>query len=361
MTINKAFFTRRFGIVFFSTLIINVCFAQKNDSIVTNIKGKLVDLGGYKLHINEQGNGKPTVVLISGSLAFSFDWYFVQKEVIKFSKVVSYDRPGLAWSDPGPSPRTMQQDVYELHQLLLKSNLKPPFVLVAHSLGGLIARIYNKEYPNEVEGMVLVDPTSENGTLFINRKLQKVRLLSSGKKIPPIKKQIDSLTKLPSQKDIDDLANFMGKPKSEFPFTLLPDTIQKIRLWARSTPGFQVADAYDFWAEELQQIYTDSLKYRIGNKPLVVITGAKGGIPKEMDSLFTQNEIEKISNEKRLQKMKIAELSTNNKFITAINSGHEIHIEDPELVINAIQAIIQSIRLKKSLDTIYITNSFREE
>ncbi len=159
----------------------------------------------------------------------------------------------MAWSDAGPSPRTMKQDVYELHQLLLKSKLKPPFVLVGHSLGGLIARMYNKEYPDEIDGMVLVDPTSEDGKLFINGKLQKVRLLSSDKKIPGIKKHVDSLTKLPSQKDVDDLNNFIGKSKSEFPFTLLPDTIQKIRLWARNKPEFQVADAYDYWAEELHK------------------------------------------------------------------------------------------------------------
>ncbi|MBA2563120.1 MAG: alpha/beta hydrolase [Chitinophagaceae bacterium] len=99
-----------------------------------SFKGKLVNINGYKLHINEQGKGKGTVVLIAGSLAFSFDWYFVQKEIKKFSKIISYDRPGLAWSDAGPSPGTMKQDVYELHQLLLKSNLKPPFVLVGHTL-----------------------------------------------------------------------------------------------------------------------------------------------------------------------------------------------------------------------------------
>src|SRR5947209_4539066 len=96
-------------------------FAQVSNKPEMPVKGKLVDIGGYKLHINEQGNGSPVVVLIAGSLAFSFDWYFVQKEVKNFSKVISYDRPGFAWSDAGPSPRTMKQDVYELHQLLLKS------------------------------------------------------------------------------------------------------------------------------------------------------------------------------------------------------------------------------------------------
>ncbi len=90
---------------------------------------------------------------------------------------------------------------------------------------------------------------------LLTEKFKKVRLLASGKKIPEIKKQVDF-----------GLINFMGKPKSEFPFTLLPDTIQETRLWARSKHEFQIADAYDYWAEELQKMYTDSLKYFIGNK-----------------------------------------------------------------------------------------------
>ncbi len=233
--------------------------------------------------------------------------------------------------------------------------------MVCHSLGGLIARIYNKEYPDEIEGMVLVDPTSEDGKLFINGKLQKVRLLSSDKKIPGIKKHVDSLTKLPSQKDVDDLNNFIGKSKSEFPFTLLPDTIQKIRLWARNKPEFQVADAYDYWAEELHEMYIDSLKYLIGNKPLIIITGGKDAVPKEISAIFSTNGIKNISKEKRLQKMKMAQLSTNNKFIIAPDRGHGIHIEEPVFVIDAIQAVLQSANLKKSLDTIYKTNSFREK
>ncbi len=128
--------------------------------------------------------------------------------------------------------------------------------------------------------------------------------MASDKKIPEIKKQVDSLTKLPSQKDVDDLNNLIGKPKSEFPFTLLSDTIQKIRLWGRSRPEFQVADAYDYWAEELQEMYTDSLKYFIGNKPLIIIVEGKGDVPKEMSSLFSPQEIQNISSEKDFRKRK---------------------------------------------------------
>jgi hypothetical protein len=112
MTNYKAFFIRGFAFIILSAFIRNALFAQRTDSMVESIKGKLVDINGYKLHINERGKGKGTVVLIAGSLAFSFDWYFVQKETEKFLRVIAYDRPGLAWSDAGSSPRTMKQDVY---------------------------------------------------------------------------------------------------------------------------------------------------------------------------------------------------------------------------------------------------------
>src|ERR1700674_824298 len=89
--------------------------------------GRLIDIGGYRLHINSTGKGKPTVVLIAGAGDFSFDWSLVQPAVSRFSRVCSYDRAGLAWSDLGPTPRTMRQEAYELHLLLEKAKLKPPF------------------------------------------------------------------------------------------------------------------------------------------------------------------------------------------------------------------------------------------
>src|SRR5437764_11156611 len=118
--------------------------------------GKLIDIGGFRLHIDVRGKGSPTVVLIAGSQAFSMDWALVLPQIAKFTRVCSYDRPGLAWSDAGPMPGSFDQDVYELHTLLIKAGIPPPYVLVGHSIGGIIARWFERKYPNEVKGMVLV-------------------------------------------------------------------------------------------------------------------------------------------------------------------------------------------------------------
>jgi len=116
--------------------------------------GKMVDLGGYRLHLNCTGKSGPTVVLIAGAGDFSFDWGLVQPGVSRFTRACSYDRAGLAWSEPGPTPRTMRQDAYELHRLLEAAHIKAPYVLIGHSLGGLIARVYEEQYPDEVAGIL---------------------------------------------------------------------------------------------------------------------------------------------------------------------------------------------------------------
>ncbi len=160
--------------------------------------GRMVDVGGYRLHINCAGRGNPTVVLIAGSGDFSFDWSLVQPDVSRVTRVCSYDRAGIAWSDPGPTPRTMRQDAYELHKLLGAARVKGPYVLVGHSIGGLIARVYAEQYPDEVAGVVLVDPTHEDTTLMYQGKIVRVREGAKGVSIPPVQTMRSSPPKPPA-------------------------------------------------------------------------------------------------------------------------------------------------------------------
>ncbi len=119
--------------------------------------GELVDVGGHSLHINCVGEGSPTVILESGSGATSVDWANIQPEVANTTRVCAYDRAGSGWSEPGPGPGDPQQIAGELHTLLGNAGIDGPYVLVGHSFGGLYVRMYDDLYPNEVEGMVLVD------------------------------------------------------------------------------------------------------------------------------------------------------------------------------------------------------------
>jgi pimeloyl-ACP methyl ester carboxylesterase len=112
--------------------------------------GKLVDLGGHRLHVNCTGKGSPTVVVENGLGDFSFDWVLVQSRVSAFTRICTYDRGGYAWSDPGPKPRTFAQLNLELRDALRKLGEPGPFVLVGHSYGGAVVRNFALTYRGDV-------------------------------------------------------------------------------------------------------------------------------------------------------------------------------------------------------------------
>ena len=127
--------------------------------------GRLVDVGGYKMHIHCAGQGSPTVVLDSGLGDSYISWQKVQPQIAQFTRVCSYDRAGIGYSDSGPRRRTSKDMAEELHTLLHNAAIAGPIILVGHSMGGYDVRLYTSLYRAEVAGMVLVDashPDQEN-------------------------------------------------------------------------------------------------------------------------------------------------------------------------------------------------------
>ena len=119
--------------------------------------GQLVDVGGYRLHINCTGTGSPTVVVDAGQGDWSTSWGSVQQEVAKTTRICTYDRAGMGWSEAGPLPRDAAQFAKELHTLLQNANIPGPYVLVGHSLGGTSVRVFVHDYASEVAGVVLIE------------------------------------------------------------------------------------------------------------------------------------------------------------------------------------------------------------
>jgi pimeloyl-ACP methyl ester carboxylesterase len=119
--------------------------------------GKLIDVGGFNMHIDCEGQGTPTVILDSGLGDSYVSWKKVQPKVARFTQVCSYDRAGLGFSDFSSHPRTSKVIAEELHILLQHAGIAPPFILVGHSIGGFHVRLYAKLYRSEVSGVVLVD------------------------------------------------------------------------------------------------------------------------------------------------------------------------------------------------------------
>src|SRR5580692_791159 len=124
--------------------------------------GRLVSVGGHKLHLLCKGSASPTVVIEQGAGELSSFWWPVQDRIADFARVCTYDRAGYGWSDPARAPRTVEDRARELHALLSNAGVQAPYIFVAHSYGGLIVRDYLRHYPGEVAGLVLVDTPDES-------------------------------------------------------------------------------------------------------------------------------------------------------------------------------------------------------
>ena len=291
-------------------------------------QGELVDIGGFCLHFNCIGQGTPTVVMDAGGGAPSITWGLVSSEIAKFTRVCTYDRAGLGWSDPNPrGSRTSQQSVDELHLLLTKAEINPPYVLVGHSLGGVNMRLYASQYPEDVVGLVLVDSSHENQmtsqmwrrikimswlyqALRIVSRVGVVRLIGEMNLLPileDIKREIQKYP-LAVQTSFDTFKSFCYRPS----------------YWA--TTSSELANIEKSF-EEIRSVTS------LGNLPLIVLSqGSKNS---------------KMSDE-RFQKwaslqLDLTKLSSNSQRIIAENSGHLVQLDRPELVISAVQQLIESV------------------
>jgi pimeloyl-ACP methyl ester carboxylesterase len=144
--------------------------AEKDAFAQINPPGQRIDVGEYRLYMLASGErrpGQPLVLLEAGHGDWSKCWANVQPEISQFARVLSYDRAGSGWSDPGPIPRTPQRMVLELHKLLEQAGESGPYLLVGHSMGAPLSRLFYQYYPSEVAGMVWVDPAHERMDRFL--------------------------------------------------------------------------------------------------------------------------------------------------------------------------------------------------
>jgi pimeloyl-ACP methyl ester carboxylesterase len=119
--------------------------------------GQAFDVGGRTLNLYCSGEGSPTVVLEAGGNEPGYAWHSAQTKLANITRTCWYDRAGVGWSDPPPSPRTSATVTSDLHEMLSRAGVPPPYVLVGESIGGEYARVYTSRYPHDVAGLVLVD------------------------------------------------------------------------------------------------------------------------------------------------------------------------------------------------------------
>jgi pimeloyl-ACP methyl ester carboxylesterase len=290
--------------------------------------GKLVDVGGYRVHVYCTGSGSPTVVIVGAG--FSFDWGLVQPEVASFTQVCSYDNSGSAWSDDGPTDSCTLR-VSEIHNALKNAGIKGPYVLVGHSLGALVARLYAGQYPNEVAGVVFVD----HAISMINRRP------------PPSGGSASSPPMLPPPIPPPGGQRIMISMEDDPNFSKLSVQDRELHLWAttqsrdKSSSPESPLDMLQDCVAQADTIIKDQ-SHPLGDKPLIDVSA--GSAPPMPPPFAEQWRIKYAE----LQ-TKLLSLSGNSKQLVAENSGHFIIIDRPDVVIDAISQVVQAVRKNSNL------------
>jgi len=239
----------------------------------------MIDIGQYNLNVNCYGKGTPTVIFESGLGDDNGVWTLVQPVISKNTRTFSYDRAGLRNSDTGDLPRTSLAQVHELHNVLNKAKVKAPYSIVAHSIGGYNARLFTGTYPKEVCGIIFVDCSHEN--------------------------QFEDRVKRSSSKEIE---------------------IAKSQLIGEE----QTFDELLISANQVKEIRKKDV---LRNIPIIVLTaghkGDKSSAISEETWLNYQNDL--------------ASLSDYSKHIMVEDSSHYIQKDKPQVVIDAIQGIVNGM------------------
>jgi pimeloyl-ACP methyl ester carboxylesterase len=289
-----------------------------NDSLTP--PGRLVDLGGYRLHLlctGRRDSGGPTVVLSIGGGGFAVDWSLVQTPLSDSARVCSYDRPGFGWSDAGPTPRTLAQEAFELRSALEKAGERAPFILVGQSLGAFVVRRLAESHPADVRGVVLVEPANENGYLGYRGQWVIPRTLASARPVPPVRSFAES-PPVPST----------ATDRSTCP-TRGDRSVHLFRCFAPHD---------DYFAEEMDAFYNAwrAKPHPLGTVPLVVITGTKPRIrPPGLSEAQLRSDSLRVD---------LSRLSSRSRSVSDSLSGHHVQRDNPALIVDLVRKMMRSER-----------------
>jgi pimeloyl-ACP methyl ester carboxylesterase len=302
--------------------------------------GPLIDVGGFRLHIHRTGgHDGPTVILESALGGSYITWALVQPALARLTSVCSYDRAGFGWSDPGPRPRTAGRVADELHVLLDRAGVRPPFILVGHSFGGFVMRIFAARHREDVAGMVLVDPAHPEDWASpapkeqrkIARGLELCRYGTTAARfgaarLVSVLGTVGLFRVLRVMATMSKTGSFSHEDEGLFaPVWRLPDEPRKLlrRFWTQrtffETLGNQIETISDSAAETLE-----ARGNGFGDLPLITISRTNPG-----DHRLRHQDA-------------FARLSTRGRHIIAANSGHWIPLDEPSIIIQAVTEVVSA-------------------
>jgi pimeloyl-ACP methyl ester carboxylesterase len=308
-----------------------VALATAQDSL-GKPSGRLVDIGGRRLHLHCTGSGSPTVVIEAGASSFSIDFSLIQPGVSKTTRVCSYDRAGSGWSDARPDVETPIRVIRDLRTVLDTAGAKGPFVMVGASRGGVFVRLFHAEYPADVAGMVLIDPTAED-RLFVTFQGAVTALTS-------LTPEQHRSTQPPPSAVVPIRPR---QPQTGAPFDRLPKPLYETRvaldrkLIASMPPtvsGQVVAESSigDYTMLSRLSAARKATPTLLGDVPVIVLSRGLNASP-----------------EQHAAHAEISRMSRNARHLVVADSYHEIHLSHPDVVVAAIGDVVAAVRTKAPL------------
>jgi pimeloyl-ACP methyl ester carboxylesterase len=283
--------------------------------------GRSFDIGGRSLNLYCSGTGSPTVLFESNGGVAGYRWVRLQRDVAALTRACWYDRAGLGWSEPGPFPNHSDSIAHDLHDLLTAANVRPPYILVGHSMGGFHVRVFRSFYPAEVAGLVLVDPMNEDMTIRIHNHNELFR--------PPVIFILRTVTAM----GLLRLLRWNPGP---------PQHGWAQQEWTTFVGLQRQRKARIAAAQELPMRVNGELARAGGCYGDLPITVLSAGIQdQEEDPKLDHDHVWKLQLHERL-----ARLSTRGRHVVVANSGHDIPDEAPGAVVEAIQGVLKQTQTR---------------
>ena len=290
--------------------------------------GEMIDVGGRLVHVIRDGEG-PVVVFENGPGGMAVDWSLVAPAVAEFGQAFAYDRAGLGWSQPSGGPRDISRLVSELKETLEAAGAPAPYVLVGHSYGGLIVRAFAYEYPELGAGLVLVVAAHEDLLdIYPTEYAAKARSLAEqmGK--------LRGVYKLITASGIPALLDLPNPAEGH-----LPPALAAARQAATVMDSSHAVAATDEMAGLAASFeHVRRVRRPLGDLPVEIIAhgrpvGAEAGVPAGLE----------IAVEEAWQSMQrdLLAISSEAALEVARGSGHDIHLEAPQVVIDAIRRVVK--------------------
>ena len=307
--------------------------------------GRLVNVGGRRLHLYCLGTGPVSVIFEAGLAASSLNWRVLQQDVARFARACTYDRAGFGWSDRAPDARSARNGAADLHRLLGAARVPPPYVLVAHSFGCYVAAVFAATHASDLAGLVLVDPLTPGEWLHPDRVRR--RLLVGGQFVSHVGAVLASvgivrflLARVPAQNSALPglVLRLFGREADTVVRRVLGEVMKMPReVWPAIQAHWSGRSAFLSMAQHLRALPQSAADVHaalahaaeapdaLRDVPIVVVTAAD-------------------CPEHRIQLQRaFADLSTRGAHVRASLGGHWVHLDEPALVVDAIRRLVDDV------------------